>query len=306
MALTVPDIQSITNASNGYDFQSVVDSTDLAAITAAENGTGVVSGMTVSWLSAFNASVTAGTYLIGGNVYTYAGGSVAATGASVSDRRDIVTINSSGTLTVTAGTPCGTTGWLRTNTSALPPVKPAIPASNCLLGEIGVPGGASALAAICFVDKTTPVSQATLGAIMTATQTVQATAPTAITQLNMPLQASTNYRFEAELYGTNSASGSTGICVAIAVPAGAVLTYDVIGNTNSTATKVSNFVTTTTNQNGFITTSGFTGFIKVAGAVIMSTATGSLQVQFGSQTGSTTAHGTATMNIGSNLVVNQI
>ena len=119
----------------------------------------------------------------------------------------------------------------------------------------------------------------------------------------MPLPASTNWRFEADLFVSQSASGSTAVSIGVAVPAGATVQYNVFGNTNSSGTKVSSFVTTTTAQGGFITTSGFTGFIKVVGAVIMSTATGSLQIEFSSQTGSTTAAGTATMNIGSNLVV---
>ena len=154
MTLTIPDIQNITNASNGYDFQAWPDATDWAAQSASEDGTYVISGMGVTADTGLTVTVAAGTYAINGTLYTYAGGTVAATSASASDRRDIVSINTSGTLTVTAGTACGTAGWIRT-TAALPPVKPAIPANNCLLGELAILSTTSTIASINIVDKTT-------------------------------------------------------------------------------------------------------------------------------------------------------
>ncbi len=154
MTLTIPDIQNITNASNGYDFQAWPDATDWAAQSASENGTYVITGMGVTTDTGLTVSVAAGTYAINGTVYAYAGGSVAATSAGASDRRDIVSINTSGTLTVTAGTVCGTAGWVRT-TSALPPVKPAIPANQCLLAELAILSTTTTIASINIVDKTT-------------------------------------------------------------------------------------------------------------------------------------------------------
>lgn len=154
MALTIPDIQNITNASNGYDFQAWSDATDWAAQSASENGTYVITGMGVTTDTSLTVTVAAGTHAINGTVYTYAGGTVTATAASASDRRDIVTINTSGTLTVTPGTACGTAGWVRT-TSALPPIKPAIPSNQCLLAELAILSTTTTIASINIVDKTT-------------------------------------------------------------------------------------------------------------------------------------------------------
>lgn len=158
MALVVPDIQSITNGSTGYDFQAVEDQTDWAAQAASEAGTGVITGMAVSPSSGMTVAVAAGTYMVNGTVYTYAGGTVTATSASVSDRRDIVSINTSGTLAVTAGTACGTAGWTRSS-SGLPPVKPAIPSASALLGELAITSTTTTIASINIVDKTTIVAR---------------------------------------------------------------------------------------------------------------------------------------------------
>jgi hypothetical protein len=152
MPLVIPDLQLPPT----FDGQSVSDSTDWAAATASEAGTGVVSGLNVVALgtAVMAASVNPGAFIVNGLEYTYAGGSVAVTAASVSDRRDIVTINTSSIPAVTAGTPCGTAGWTR-NSAALPPVKPAIPSSQCLLGEIYVANTTASVASGNIIDKTT-------------------------------------------------------------------------------------------------------------------------------------------------------
>jgi hypothetical protein len=155
--LTVPNIQNLTNASNGYDAQCWDDETDDFALLYALSGQAyVITGMQVTPSSGMTVAVAAGTFVINGTVYTYAGGTVTvgANSGSSGDRRDIISINSSGTLTVTAGTPCGTSGWVRT-TNALPPVKPSIPSNNCILGEVFVNYNLTTVAAINIVDKTT-------------------------------------------------------------------------------------------------------------------------------------------------------
>lgn len=156
--LTVPNIQNVTNASNGYDFQCWEDETDNLAFLYAEAGLAyVISGMQVTPDSGMTVSVASGYYVINGTVYSYSGGTVtvSANSGSSGDRRDIITINSSGTLTATAGTPCGTEGWIRT-TNALPPVKPAIPTSpyQCILAEIAVLYNTTSISSINIVDKT--------------------------------------------------------------------------------------------------------------------------------------------------------
>ena len=309
MTWTIPNIQSITNGSNGFDAQTIPDFlTDDAIPNAGDQGTGVLNGCGVTPQGSPNMTVqvAAGNVVINGLVVPVASvGSLSISAADATDRKDIVVVNNAGTVSVTNGTDCGTAGWIRTSTN-LGPVKAAIPANSVVLAEIYIEGSGAtattAVAAINIVDKTYIVNGPT-GAIMTASQTVHSTAPTAITALALPLLASQNYRFECELFGSNSASGSTGISVALSVPTGATIQYGIIGNSNSSATKVVSFATVTTAQSAFMTAATFTGFVKIVGAVIMSTATGSLQVNFASQTGTTTAAGTATMNIGSNMIV---
>jgi hypothetical protein len=155
--LTTPNIQSITNASNGYDFQAWEDETDLFAQLYASSGTAyVISGCEVTFDTSMTVSISAGYYCINGTIYSYAGGTqvIAANSGASGDRRDIVTLNTSLASVATTGTPCGTSGWVRT-TSALPPVKPAIPANQVLIAEVGVLYNTTTLASINIVDKTT-------------------------------------------------------------------------------------------------------------------------------------------------------
>jgi len=152
MALTIPNLQS----SPTFDAQSDLDTTDWAANLASETGTGVVSGMLCSPNTGMTISIAAGTFIISGIEYTYAGGTGVATigAASTYDRKDIVSINAAGTITVTAGTPGTVAGWTRSS-SALPPVKPSIPASNVILCEVYVASTTTTIATGNIVDKTT-------------------------------------------------------------------------------------------------------------------------------------------------------
>lgn len=182
MALVVPDIESITNGTNGYDFQSVGDYTDDYALAALGHGYGVITGCNVVQMAtpAYSASVNAGVAMVAGSMVTLAGGSVTIVAASSTDRRDIVYVNSSGTLTAASGTPCGTAGWVRTTTTGLPPVKPSVPAGCTILGEVGVPGGAASVSTITntnIVDKTTPVGGAP-GTLLARTQYAPSAATT--------------------------------------------------------------------------------------------------------------------------------
>lgn len=170
--LTMPNIESAPT----FDGQAVPDSTDWAAQSISESGTGILSGMTVVPLGtpAMAASVNAGVYIVNGAAFTYAGGSVAVTAASVSDRRDIVSAAASSVITVTAGVPCGTALWTR-NSTGLPPYKPAIPSNNVLLGEIYVASTTTSVASGNLVDKTTMTGGAP-GALLARAQLAPSTA----------------------------------------------------------------------------------------------------------------------------------
>lgn len=313
MSFTIPNIQTVTNFSTGYDGQTVPDKVDWTALDAADNDAGVLSGCAVAAKTptVMKVKVAAGIVIFAGkSVNVTASTTLTVTAASATDRRDIVSVNKTGTLAVTKGTACGTAGWARTSAN-LPPVKPTIPATSVILAEIYVVGTTTAtnkttvVAAKNLVDKRVTWAFQRTTVVKTAA-TFTSTATSAITALSMPLAPTATYAFDAEVYANNSASGSTGVAVAVVVPAGATLRYNVLSTPNSTATKVVTYVTNTASQSAMITASGFTGAIQLTGAVIMSTATGTLKIGLASQTGSTTAHGTATVNIGSNLIVSPL
>jgi hypothetical protein len=156
MPLTIPDIQNVTNGSNGFDAQAITDFTDISALAGTDSGNGVISGCQVTAQSSANMTVqvAAGNVLINGAVVTVAGvSSLTISAADATDRRDIVTVNSSGTVSVTKGTDCGTAGWTRTSTG-LGPIKPSIPSNSALLAEVFVGSSTSAINTINIVDKT--------------------------------------------------------------------------------------------------------------------------------------------------------
>ena len=168
MALIIPTIES----SPSFDAQAWMDSTDLAALTLALSGTGVVTGCIVSQNdgSSMSCAVAAGTAMINGLTVGVASVSSLTIGnASASDRRDIVVVNSSGSVSVVAGTPCGTASWTRASTG-LPPIKPSIPANSALLGEVTVGASTTVITtAANIIDKTTIVGGAP-GTLLARTQ----------------------------------------------------------------------------------------------------------------------------------------
>ncbi len=151
--LTIPDLQSNPT----FDAQSVSDATDLAALVAGQDGTGVVSGCAVSPHTGtdMEVSVAAGTVMVGSTSYTVSATNLTIGAASSGDRRDIVVYTVGTRLQVVAGTPCGVAGWSRTSIPAsLGPVKPVIPANSVLLAEVYVAATTTAIASGNIVDKT--------------------------------------------------------------------------------------------------------------------------------------------------------
>ena len=157
MAYVVYDLQD----SPTYDGQAGLDRCDVAALAAAAQGQGVVTGCGVCQHtgSDYYVNVAAGSVVINGllvAVSAVTGTSLGPTTAGTYDRRDIVVVNSSGVVSITAGTQCGTTNWTRSS-SGLPPVKPAIPANSIILGELYIFGGATTVTTAMITDKTARV-----------------------------------------------------------------------------------------------------------------------------------------------------
>jgi hypothetical protein len=157
--------------SPAFAAQACVNATDLAAMLAASTGNGWVSGCAVTPRNSgvdLNVAVAAGSVVVGGaNVTVAAAANVAVGAASSTDRRDIITVNASGVVSSTAGTPCTVAGWTP-GSNVLPPVKPAIPASSALLAEVYVPGTATSITADNITAKGAPTTPAgtTAGTIL--------------------------------------------------------------------------------------------------------------------------------------------
>lgn len=217
MALTIPTLES----SPTFDGQTVADSTDFAALTAQASDQGVYVGCSVTPYtgSDMNVSIAAGTISIGGKLVSVSAvSSLAISAASSYDRRDIVTVNSSGTVSVTTGTPCTTAGWSRSS-SALPPVKPGIPSNSVLLAEVYVASSTTAIASGNIIDKTALVlpdvlAEVSYGGGGTYTRSATALAAVDSTHLTMTFIAppSGNVRLRADfVIGGSSASYYIGI-----------------------------------------------------------------------------------------------
>ena len=198
MPLTVPNIETAPT----FDAQALMDSTDLAAIIASEYGNGVISGCLVTPSSLMTVTVASGSVLINNAVVACAGGTVTAGAASTYDRKDIVVINSSGTISITAGTPCATAGWTQAASGA-PPVKPSIPANSVILAELYIASTTTTVASGNIIDKTTTVLGSVIPALGTAGQvpgvtaagtglTFRSMAPTALPTSTQSLTASSD------------------------------------------------------------------------------------------------------------------
>ena len=144
MAFTIPN-----QSDAGTSSQAEVDAVDFGILVAAYNGTGVVAGGAVTTNSNMTVAVAAGTVLINGLHYTIsAGNGTIATADSSNPRFDLITINTSGAIVVTAGT------------AASNPVFPAIPADDAVLAAVHVPAGDTAIATAQITDKRVIVKNA--------------------------------------------------------------------------------------------------------------------------------------------------
>ena len=169
MAFVTPTAESVATATGSQPNlpgQAVLDQTDIAIMVAGIEQTGVVSGCGVTASTGSGSlavTVASGVYQLSGVSYSFAGASInSGWTASAYDRRDIITINSSGTLTLVQGTPTTGANWF-SSSSFYPPVKPSIPAGSVVLAEVYIPGGISVLTQSDIVDKTFPISQAFVG-----------------------------------------------------------------------------------------------------------------------------------------------
>ena len=139
MAFTIPN-----QADAGTSSQSEIDAQDIAILVAAYNGSGVVTGGAVTAQSSpdMTVAVAAGTVMIAGTHYGIsAGNATIGTADSSNPRFDLISINTSGALVVTAGT------------AASNPVFPTLPSNTATMAAVHVPAGDTAIATAQITDK---------------------------------------------------------------------------------------------------------------------------------------------------------
>lgn len=149
MPFTIPN-----TVDAAFAVQAEPDSRDFDIITAASGQTGVVTGCAVTTTGTTNGSVSVavGTVRIAGRKIAVATGAVAiAANATGNPRFDLITVDTSGTKAVVAGTAAAT------------PVFPTIPASRVVLAAVYVANGhtvATNLAANTITDKRVIITDA--------------------------------------------------------------------------------------------------------------------------------------------------
>lgn len=139
MAFSIPNEASAT-----FEDQAEPDSVDFDILVAGHAQSGVVSGCAVTAQASpdMTVAVAAGTVSVGGTYASVTSGNVTiGTANATNPRFDLVTVNSSGTKAVTAGT------------AAANAVFPAIPANSVVLAAVYVPANDTAINSTQIIDK---------------------------------------------------------------------------------------------------------------------------------------------------------
>lgn len=133
-----------------FEPQAAPDATDIAAMVAGCEGTGVATGcdVTAQGTPDMTVAVAAGAVTLKTSAVQVAAGNVTVTAADATNpRKDIVVVDDTGAKSVVAGT------------AAADPVKPAIPADSVLLAEVYVPAADTAIGSTQITDKRVMVAE---------------------------------------------------------------------------------------------------------------------------------------------------
>lgn len=139
MAYTIPNESAAAFASQAKVFQADID-----GLANAFNRTGVITGcaVTAQGTPDMTLAVASGVIVVNKVARVVAAGNVTITTADATNPRiDLVVVSSSGTKSVTAGTPAAT------------PEMPAIPASSVVLAAVYVPANDTAIQSNQITDK---------------------------------------------------------------------------------------------------------------------------------------------------------
>lgn len=122
-----------------YSDNDIIFDNDMNSLLDSNKGTGVLTGMAVSPNSGMQLTIASGTFAVNDTKYVYAGGTPTITTADGSNpRKDIITINSAGTITVTAGTPATILPTGNTGRQTYQPKADNIPTDQVILAEVWV------------------------------------------------------------------------------------------------------------------------------------------------------------------------
>lgn len=199
MAFTIPH-----ESDAAFGDQAELDKGDFAILVAGIAGDGVISGCAVTAQTTpdMTVAVAAGTVVVGGQQANVAAGNLAIGAADPTNPRfDLVTVNSSGTKAVVAGTP------------APNPVFPAVPSGSVVLAAVYVPAGDTAIQQNQIVDKRVfvePPATPSGWTTVTATADVSRTSTTLANDpvLSFDMAADQKYRIRVALHWTVSGGTS--------------------------------------------------------------------------------------------------
>lgn len=154
MPLIIPGYAPVTHPA-----QSNWDVNDVIGFGLTEIGTGVVTGCLVTPTTGMKVKTSAGNAAFSAVEFAVAAATTLTIAAATThDRKDIIVVNTAGTVSVVKGTACTVATWNATS-NATPPEEPAVPATSVRLGSVYVVGtanghGTTTVASTNITDKT--------------------------------------------------------------------------------------------------------------------------------------------------------
>ena len=124
---------------------------DPNAIRQGVSGTGIYSGCAVTPGTGLQVAVASGVVYLVGVKTTIVGGNLSIDAETGNDRRDLITVNSGGTLAVVKGTP-GTSSS-DTTFQKYTPYPPTLPSGSVLFAEVYITDGATSFTSADILDK---------------------------------------------------------------------------------------------------------------------------------------------------------
>lgn len=268
--------------------QSIWMQADIDAIIAAFNNTAVLNGCAVTAQGSpdMTVAVAAGVVVITGvsKAVTAANGTITTADATL-PRIDLVSINSSGAIVVTAGTP------------ASEPGAPALPASSALVAMVYVPANDTTIASNQITDKRVITRGPT---IIRKTADESVTSSTTLQDDNhftFPVNANEVVLVEGLIVATGHSDGD--VKIALLAPAGttgrfaglgpaAAVTN--VGATTMSSAAITDFTTPDTLTFGVVTASSATA-IQVRALLVIGGTAGVVKLQWAQDA----SNGTATI-----------